>query len=238
MKKEGVLRTFLGIITLGCIWGFLEAITFLGILHSHWGDLFRYHLCPCFLMAAICGSFVMGLALAIYKKPSMLIGIGLVAALFCFLAVPFLPTPVRSTTYGPVVASATAAIMGSFSLALVASFLMKRLDRNTPIRIGVGTLSAILASILFIIATAYVVDKAICADLGYARPLPDFLAIGGMVWTVTAAILLPVGYSIGMKLQSWLTTRVARKPSVSYAALTATTVLCCGIGAVAFAIGL
>ena len=128
MKKEEILRIFLGIVAFGCIWGFLEAITFLGILHSHWGDLFQYHLCPCFLMAAIFGSFVMGLALAIYKKPSMLIGIGLVAALFCFLAVPFLPIPVRSTTYGPVVASATAAIMGSLSLALVASFLMKRLE--------------------------------------------------------------------------------------------------------------
>lgn len=238
MKKEGILRIFLGIVALGCFWGFLEAITFLGMLHSHWGDLFPYHLCPCFLMAAILGSFVMGLALAIHKKPSMLIGIGLVAALFCFLAVPFLPTPVRSTTYGPVVASATAAIMGSLSLALVAGFLMRGLDGNTPTRIGVGALSAILSSILFIIATAYGLDKPICADLGYARPLPDFLSIGGMVWMVATAILFPVGYSTGVKLESWLTVKLAERPLVSYVSLTATIVLCCGIGAVAFAVGL
>ncbi len=237
MKREGMLRIFLGIAALGCIWGFFEAITFGGLLHSYWGALFRYHLCPCFLMASIFGSFVMGLALAIYKKPSMLIGIGLVAALFCFLAVPFLPTPVRSTIYGPVVAAATAAITSSISLSLVASFLMKRLDTNVLIRIGVGALSAILASTFFILAAAYGLDKPICADLGYARPLPDFLGIGGMVWMVAAATLFPAGYLAGAKLQSWLSSSVVRKPSLSYIASAATIVLCCSVGTVAFAIG-
>ena len=238
MKKDEIVRIFLGIAAFGCIWGFLEAITFGGLLHSYWASLFPYHLCPCFLMAAIFGPLVMGSALAIYKRPSMLIGIGLVAALFCWLALPFLPISVRSTTYGPVVASATAAIMGSLSLALVASFLMKRLDKNIPIRMGVGALSAILASTLFILATAYGLDKPICADLGYARPLPDFLGIGGMVWMVATATLFPVGYSVGIKLRSWLTLKQAERPLVSYAALASVIVLCCGIGAVAFMIGL
>ena len=237
MKKEGILRIFVGIVALGCIWGFLEAITFGGLLHQYWGALFQYHLCPCFLMAAIFGSLVMGLALAVYKKPSMLIGIGMVAAAFCWLGVPFLPSPVRSTTYGPVIAAATAAIVGSISLALVASFLMDRLERNMPTRIGAGALSAVLASPLFILATAYGLDKPICADLGYARALPDFLGIGGIVWIVTTAILFPVGYFAGVKLQSWLTPKLARRPSVSYAALTATVVLCCGISVVAFLVG-
>ena len=238
MKKEEILRIFLGIVALGCIWGFLEAITFGGFLHSNWGSLFAYHLCPCFLMAAIFGSLVMGSALAIYKKPGMLIGIGLVAAAFCLLAVPFLPIPVRSTTYGPLVASATATIMGSLSLALVASLLMKRLDRNIPISIGVGALSAILASTFFILATAYGVDKPICADLGYARPLPDFLGIGGVVWMVATAILFPVGYLAGVRLQSWFIPNLAERPSVSYSALAAIIVLCCGLGAAAFMVGL
>ena len=238
MKKDDIPRIFLGIVALGCIWGFLEAITFGGLLHSYWGGLFPYHLCPCFLMAAIFGPFVMGLALAIYKRPSMLIGIGLVAAAFCWLAVPFLPISVRSTAYGPVVASATAAIMGSLSLALIASFLLKRLKGSFTTHMGVGALSAILASVLFILATAYGMDKPICADLGYARPLPDFLSIGGVVWMGCAAILFPAGYQGGVKLQSWLIPKLVRRPSVSYAALAAVTVLCCGIGAVAFIVGL
>lgn len=238
MEKDDRGRILLGIVAFGCIWGFLEAITFGGLLHSYWGSLFPYHLCPCFLMAAVFGSLVMGAALAIYKRPGMLIGIGLVAALFCWLAVPFLPISVRSTTYGPVVASATAAIMGSLSLALVASFLLKRLDRNILLRIGVGALSAILASTLFILATAYGVDKPICADLGYARPLPDFLGIGGVAWTGCAAILFPVGYLAGAKLRAWLTPKLAERPSFSYATLATVIVLCCGIGAVAFMVGL
>jgi len=238
MEKKQVFRIFLGIVTFGCIWGFLEAITFLGALHSHWRDLFPYHLCPCFLMAATFGSFVMGSALGIYKKPAMLIGIGLVAAAFCWLGVPFLPTSVRSTHYGPIVASATAAIMGSISLALVAGFLMKRLERSIPTRIGVGVLSALLASTLFILSTTYGVDKPICADLGYARPLPDFLAIGGIAWMSAAAIFLPLGYLAGVKLQSRFASEVARRPSLSYVASTATIVFCCGIGTVAFMVGL
>lgn len=238
MRKDDIPQIFLGIVTFGCIWGFLEAITFGGLLHSFWGSLFPYHLCPCFLMAAIFGSFVMGLALAIYQRPGMLVGIGLAAALFCFLAVPFLPISVRSTTYGPVATSATAAIAGSLSLALLATFSMKMLDRNIPLRIGTGALSAILASTLFILATAYGLDKAICADLGYARPLPDFLGIGGMVWTVATAILFPVGYLAGTRLLSGVTPKLAERHSVSYAALTTIIVLCCGIGAVAFMVGL
>ncbi|HBE44463.1 MAG TPA: hypothetical protein DDW17_03165 [Deltaproteobacteria bacterium] len=238
MKKEEVFRIFLGIVTFGCIWGFLEAITFGGLLHSHWGDLFPYHLCPCFIMAATFGSFVMGSALAIYKKPAMLIGIGLVAAVFCWLGVPFLPTSVRSAHYGPVISSATAAIMGSISLALVAGFSMKRLEGNILTCIGVGALSALLASILFILSTAYGLDKPICADLGYARPLPDFLAIGGVVWMLAAAISLPLGYLTGMKLQSRFAPVFTRRPSFNYITSTVTIIFCCGVGMVAFMIGL
>jgi hypothetical protein len=238
MQKGNTLRIWLGIVALGCIWGFLESITFLGILHPHWGALFPYHLCPCFLMTAIFGSLVMGLALAIYKKPAMLIGIGLVAAAFCLLAVPFLPISVRSTTYGPVVASITACVTGSLCLAAVAGFLLKRLERSFLARIGVGALSALLASVLFILATAYGLDKPICADLGYARPLPDFLGIGGMVWMGCAAILLPLGYLAGVKLQSWLVSKVEKRPWVSYAALAAIVAFCCGLGVVGFMVGL
>jgi len=237
-KDDNIVQILLGVVAFGCIWGFFEAITFLGLLHSHWGILFPYHLCPCFLMAAIFGSFVMGLALAIYKRPSMLMGIGLVAAGFCWLSVPFLPNLVRSTHYGPIVASAAAAIMGSLSLALVASFLWKKLGRNIPLRIGMGALSAILASTLFILATAYGMDKPICADLGYSRPLPDFLGIGGMVWVCCAAILFPVGYLAGVRLRSWFTPELMERPLLSYAASVAIIVLCCGIGAVAFRVGL
>ena len=238
MEKDDRGRILLGIVAFGCIWGLLEAITFGGLLHSYWGSFFPYHLCPCFLMAAVFGALVMGAALAIYKRPAMLIGIGLVAAMFCWLAVPFLPTAVRSTTYGPVVASATAAIIASVSLALVASFLWKRRGGSFSTRMGVGALSAILASTLFILATAYGLDKPICADLGYARPLPDFLGIGGMVWMVATAILFPAGHLAGAKFQSWLTPKLAERPSFSYATPATAIVLCCGVSAVAFMVGL
>ena len=51
--------------------------------------------------------------------------------------------------------------MGSVYLALLAGFLMKRLDRRILTRIAVGALAALLASVFFILATAYGVDKPI-----------------------------------------------------------------------------
>jgi hypothetical protein len=212
----------------------LEAITFLGLLHRWWGILFPFHICPCFLMSALLGSFVMGLALAANRKPKTLVGIGAVAALFCFLAVPFLPEPSRTSTYGPVVSSATAAFVGAVCFALVTGILMNKLDVNAPRRIGVGALAGILASALFIVATAYLLDKPIWADLGYARPLPDFLYIGGMAWMGLAATFFPLGYSVGAKVHSWLTSGVLAKPL----ALVGGALVCCGTGAVAFAVGL
>ena len=156
-------------------------------------------------------------------------------------SVPFLPDPVRSTYYGPWIASATAIITEAFSLALVAAFLMKRLERSVPARIGVGVLSGLLAPTLFILATAYGVDEIIWVDLGYARPLPDFLYVGGMYWMIGQAIMLPLGYLLGEKreeLRSWLFPRAQRKPSLSYASLVTIIVLCAGGGALAFMLGL
>jgi len=239
MKKDELSRTLLGMVVFGCIWGFLEAVTFAGMLHKYWEIFFPYHLCPCFLMAAIFGSFVMGSALAVYKKPVMLIGVGLIAAAAGWLSVPFLPDSVRATYYGPWIANATAVIVGAFSLALVAAFLMKRIERSVPIRIGVGVLSGLIAPTLFILVTAYGVDKTICADLGYARPLPDFLGVGGMYWMVAQAIMLPLGYLVGEKregLRSWLFPRLQKKPSLVYTGLAAIIALCFG-GGIAFMIG-
>jgi hypothetical protein len=238
MNKEKILRILLAMLAFGSAWGLLEAVTFSGLLHSYWGALFPYHICPCFLMASVFGSFIMGLALAYYKSPVMLVGIGIVAASFCWLAVPFLPVSVRSTNYGLVVASATAAIISSLSLALVAGLILKRLKGKFGTFMMVGALSSILAATLFILVTTYAMDKTICADLGYSRPLPDFLAIGGVVWASCTAVLLPVGHTVGAKLHFWLASRPVGKPSISYATLATVTLLCSFIGAAAFMIGL
>jgi len=188
-------------------------------------------------MSAIFGSFVMGSSLAIHKNPAMLIGIGLVAAVSGWLSVPFMPDAVRADYYGAWIASATAIIVGAVSLALVSSFLIKRLEKSVPARIGAGVLSGLVASSIFILVTEYGVDKGICAVLGYARPLPDFLGVGGMYWMGIQAFLLPLGYMAGEKCKEYFSTHARLTPSLSYAHLAAITVLFAGSGAVAFAVG-
>ena len=240
MKKDELTRIVWGMVVFGCIWGFLEAVTFGGMLHRYWEVFFPYHLCPCFLMAAVFGSFVMGSALAVYGKPLMLIGIGVVATASGWLSVPFLPEPVRANYYGAWIPSATGIIVRAFSLALVASFLIKRMERSVPVRIGAGILSGLIASAVFILVTEYGVDKGIVATLGYARALPDFLGVGGIYWMVAHAVMLPLGYLVGKKrekLRSWLFPRLQKGHSLAYASLVAIIALCSG-GVVAFMIGL
>ena len=241
MKRDRALQFLLGTAVFGCLWGFLEAVTFAGMLHRYWEVFFPYHLCPCFLMAAVFGSFIMGAALAVYKKPSMMIGIGLVALASGWLSVPFLPDLVRADYYGAWVPSATAIIVGAVSFALVSALSMKRMEESVPARVGTGVLSALIAASIFIVATEYGVDKGICAVLGYARPLPDFLGVGGLCWMAAQAIMLPLGYLIGERreaLGSRLLPNCENRPSLIRACALAVIVLCSGGGAVAFAMGL
>jgi len=240
MKKDELTRVVWGMVVFGCIWGFLEAVTFAGMLHKYWSICFPYHICPCFLMAAVLGSFVMGSALAVHKKPLMLLGVGVVATASGWLSVPFLPEPVRANYYEAWIPSATGIVVGALSLALVASFLMKRMGRSVPVRVGAGMLSGLLASAVFIVVTEYGVDKGIVATLGYARALPDFLGVGGIWWMVAQAIMLPLGYLVGEKreeLRSWLFPDLQKRHSLGYVSLVAIIALCSG-GAIAFMIGL
>jgi hypothetical protein len=232
IRKNQISQVIFGIVVFGCIWGFLEAITFAGMLHRYWEIFFPYHLCPCFLMSAIFGSFVMGASLAVYKKPSMLIGIGLVATVSGWLSVPFLPDLVREDYYGAWIPSATAIIVGAISLAVVTTFLIKKLESGIPVRVAAGVLSGLIAASIFILVTEYGVDKGICAVLGYARPLPDFLAVGGLFWMGIQAVMLPLGYMVGEKHQH------LKESPLGLARLAAIAALFSGGGAIAFAIGL
>ena len=221
MENNRASRILFGIFVFGSIWGFLEAITFAGMLHRYWEVFFPYHLCPCFLMAAVFGSFVMGSSLAIHKNPMMLVGIGLVAAVSGWFSVPFLPDAVRADYYGAWIASATAVVVGAVSLAIVTTFLIKWLAKSVLARVVVGVLSGLIAASIFILVTEYGVDKGIVAVLGYSRPLPDFLGVGGMYWMVIQAIMLPLGYLAGEKWEEFVGTHARTISSQGYARLSA-----------------
>ena len=101
---SNVAPILIGILVFGSIWGLLDAIS-TGALFSHIAPTLRSHqICICPLTGAVFGFFIMALALAIYKKPAMLIGIGAVAALFKLLNFAIIPLPVINgdVVYQPV----------------------------------------------------------------------------------------------------------------------------------------
>ena len=109
----GSVRLIIGILVFGSIWGFLEA-TLGGFLHMivfpNKGAI----------MAGI-GVAIMGSALAIYRKPSMTVGIGIVAAAFKLLDVWLFALPIASIH---IINPAMAIIFESLAFSLVAVFLM------------------------------------------------------------------------------------------------------------------
>ena len=112
-KRQGLVRLVIGILVFGSIWGFLEA-TLGGFLHM---IIFPNKGA---IMGGI-GVSIMASALAIYRKPGMLPGIGLVSASFKLLDVWIFALSISSIH---IINPAMAIIFESLAFSLVAVFLM------------------------------------------------------------------------------------------------------------------
>ena len=234
-NKKSIL---IGILVFGSIWGLLDAIL-VGALFLHIAPFLRSHLiCICPLTVAIFGVFIMALALAIYKKPMMLIGIGAVAALFKLLNFAILPLPIVNgqVVYQPVVNPALAAFMASLVFALIATLLLNRLESNVPLRVGVGALAGFLGMVAFVYAAFY---------LTHTHPLIvntpwQFIAapLHGPATAALGAIFLPLGYLAGMKLRGRAISLPAKRPGLYYIGAGVTVAFCLGISAMALLVAL
>jgi hypothetical protein len=184
-------------------------------------------MCPCPWVVGTIGAFILASALAIYKKPGMLIGIGLVAASFKWLTVPIHGV---SATSWPVIMPAIAIFIESLAFAVIAALLMKRLEGEIPARIGVGALAGLLSSIGWIYA-----HVALGTPIFKATQLSGaaaFIATEGMLWMALCALFLPLGYLAGTKLQPRIVSLAGRRPWLYYAG-SAATVACCAGGSAA-----
>ncbi len=229
-----ILRVVIGILVFGSIWGLLDAMStgalFLRIapfLHSH-------HICVCPLTSAIFGGFIMASALRIYRRPAMLIGIGAVAALFKLLNFAILPLPIvkGQVVYQPVVNPALAAFMASLVFALIGGLLLNRLEGGVSIRVGAGALAGFLGTVAFVYAAFYLTHTH---PLIVNTPLQFIIPLHGPASAVLGAIFLPLGYSVGMKVQPRIASLLARKPVLSYGVSAGIVAFCLGISALALA---
>jgi len=219
--RQSIVHILLGILVFGSIWGLSEVALGGGLSAAH----FPY---SSGLLTGI-GMALMGMALVIHKKPAMLIGIGLVTVLVKLLAVPILHISVICKAN-----SCLAVFTEAVALSLVAFLLMTEMGKGVHARMGSGAMAAIIASVGFYFIGMQV---APCKYLLSFSPV-GFIVTEGLIWAAFSAILLPLGYLAGMKLEAKAFPLLTRKMPLYYATTVATVVICWGVSAIAIASGL
>ena len=218
------VRLIIGILVFGSIWGFLEA-TLGGFLHM---IIFPNKGA---IMSGI-GVAIMASALAIYRKPAMLPGIGIVAASFKLLDVWLFSLPVASIH---IVNPAMAIIFESFAFGLVAVFITNRLAKNAFIGVGAGVLVGLVSAIAWVYFAIYVMNAPLYARVVFTAG--EFIANQGVVQAAFSAILLPLGYLAGKKLAA-NTSPVLTRRHIYYPVSASTVLLCWGVSTLTIMAGL
>ncbi|MFC1908435.1 hypothetical protein ACFLXD_00960 [Chloroflexota bacterium] len=223
-KRRGLVHLIIGILVFGSLWGFFEATLggFLNmIIFPNKGAI----------MSGI-GVAIMGGALAIYRKPSMLPGIGIVAASFKLLNVWFLFVPIGAVH---VINPAMAIILESLAFSLVAAFLMKRIAKNATVGIGAGILVGLVSATAYVYFAIHAMNAPLFERMGVSS-IGGFIANQGMVQAVFFGILLPLGYLAGEKISA-RTLSVSTSRPLYYATSAAVICLCWVISAVVVMLG-
>ena len=225
-NRQSVVRLIIGILVFGSIWGFFEATLggFLNmIIFPNKGAI----------MGGI-GMAIMGVALAVYRKPAMLPGIGIVAASFKWLNSWLLFVPI-SAVY--IINPATAIFLESLAFCLVVAFLMKRIEKN----VYVGVWAALLAGLISVTAYGYfsvsIMHAPLFERMGVSS-VPEFIASHGVIQAVFFGVLAPLGYLAGKKLSAVTSPVLVGRPLYFYATSVAIICFCWGISAVAVLAGL
>ena len=222
--RRSLLHLIIGILVFGSIWGLLEA-TLGGFLHM---IIFPNKGA---IMASI-GVAIMASALAIYRKPAMLLGIGIVAALFKLLDVWIFALSITSIH---IINPAMAIIFESLAFSLVAVFLMNRIAKNASVGIGAGVLAGLASAVAWVYFAIYVMDAPSYARVVFTAG--EFIAGNGVVQAAFFGIFLPAGYLVGERLAA-KTTSVLQHRSLYYATSAATICFCWGVSIITLMVGI
>ena len=222
--SPGLVSIIIGILVFGSIWGLIEA-TLGGFLHM---IIFPNKGA---IMGGI-GVAIMATALAVYRKPAMLPGIGIVAASFKLLDVWLFALPVASIH---IINPAMAIIFESLAFGLVAVFIMNKMTKNAFIGIGAGVLVGLVSAIAWVYFAIYVMNAPLYARVVFTAG--GFIANQGVALAAFTAALLPLGYLAGEKLATRTPPVLARRP-IYYAVSASTVLFCWGISALVISAGL
>ena len=214
-------KVMVGILVFGSIWGLFDAISVLYI-----APFFHVRqLCLCPLTVVIFGFFLMTIALVMYKKPIMMVGIGVTAALFKLLNFAILPLPVINgyVAFQPVVNPALATLVASIIYALFAGLLMNKLKSNIHIRIIAGILTGFLCTVAFVYTAFYITTTP---PLIVNTPTQFIFPFHSLASAILGAVFLPFGYWVGANLQQKTFFLSVKKPLLYYLGSGMTVVFC------------
>ena len=169
IDQQSLVNILLAILVFGSIWGLLEATLggFLNlIIFPNKGAI----------MSGI-GMAIMGMALAIYRKPAMLPGIGIVAASFKWFNAWLLFVPLNSVQ---VINPAMSIFLESLAFGLVAVFLMKWIAKNRLVGMGAGVLVGIMSAVAYVYFAVYATQSPILARMG-VDSIGEFIMGNGVV---------------------------------------------------------
>ena len=227
--EAGELRrtadAFVMIVVLGSIWGLLEATLggFLHLVHFTYKGA---------IMGGI-GMSIMAICVATHRRPSLVVGVAFIAALF---------KPLSALIYGQtifaqfVVNPATAIILEGLAFGLVAFFLFKGFERSIKVRAGVGFLVGYLSIISWGIA-ASIIGVGNWAFMVFQEKV-SYALTNGTALAIVGVLLLPMGYLIGTKLWPRLSGLRYMRPKSFYTTVVVVSVFCWLGAGFAFSMGL
>lgn len=224
-KFSNLTRLIIGVLVFGSIWGCLEATLggFLNlIIFPNKGAI----------MCGI-GMAIMGAVLAVYRKPAMLPGIGIVAASFKWLNSWLLFVPPTSVQ---IINPAMSIVLEALAFALVVVLFRKLMEKNIYAVVWLAFLASLTSAIAYVYFAVYVTHSPIFARLGI-KSIGEFILGNGVVQAVFSGMLAPLGYLAGKKMAAEISHVLARK-SVYFAVSTTTVLGCLGLSALAIIAGL
>jgi len=220
-KSGNTLYVLLGILVFGSVWGLVEA-TLGGALHL-------VHFAYKGAITGGVGMAIMAAFVATYRRPKLVLWLGVIAALFKPLSALIYGQPV----FAPfVVNPASAIILEALGFTLVVSLVFKGFEGTVKTRIGAGVAAGYLSIILYAVA-ASALGLGKWASWGLAERLTS-VATDGTALAIVGTVLLLLGYLVSTKFRPSFWQFVTVKPRAFYASTIAITALC-SVGAVAFA---
>lgn len=192
------LKTFLGLIFLGSLWGCVEAV--LG------GSLYARHIPHASVIITPIALLTLALARVYYPKPGSSTAIGAVAMLFKLLNTPLF------------LCHLLAIFLDGLAFDAMATLLARRWQKSMVWRGFVGVSASYLGYALFGFTITYLFRYHYWLSAGLSKVL-HYIGVSGSLAAAGACFTVPLGYWIGTSLKSSMAKLPQLRPKLAYGSI-------------------